>query len=192
MNFTTVSGIENIIYVDPTPKTIPQAKQAIVNTGGFMFMYLQQEGLEVAKKHIVDPEEQRIITELCYEKKGFILGFKEAMDLLDEDELFAILAHEDGHLKHRHFENVQKTNLVQNFIMDDIDKELEADSYAVSLVGKKVLKKALKKAMEHTYELQVELIRTNPFVEDADRMIENFRKHFFNSEAMLRRLEALS
>lgn len=80
----------------------------------------------------------------------FILVSTELKNRLTEEELNAIILHEQGHIVKGHGNNpdVKKTNGV----IDSLEYEVEADLYAASNVGKEVVISALKKMVEFYVE----------------------------------------
>lgn len=66
-------------------------------------------------------------------------------DALEADELAAILAHEQGHINAEHLKKAQEAQCVG--IVDNMDFELEADAYAVSVCSAKAMLNGLKKTI---------------------------------------------
>lgn len=62
-------------------------------------------------------------------------------ELLNEEELWAIITHEQGHITLGHLETYKGVKGVVN----DVEIELEADAYAISTHGAKTLRSALGK-----------------------------------------------
>lgn len=59
------------------------------------------------------------------------------LDLISDDAKKVVIAHERGHLNNKHYLNAK------DIIVDDINKEIEADAFAVSLYGKDIVANAL-------------------------------------------------
>lgn len=63
------------------------------------------------------------------------------IDLISDDAKKVVIAHERGHLNNKHYLNAK------DIIVDDINKEIEADAFAVSLYGKEIVISALEEIL---------------------------------------------
>lgn len=66
-------------------------------------------------------------------------------DVLETDELAAILAHEQGHINAEHLKKAQEAQCVG--IVDNMDFEIEADAHAAKTVSAKAMLSGLKKTI---------------------------------------------
>lgn len=63
------------------------------------------------------------------------------IELISNNAKKVVIAHERGHLNNKHYLNAK------DIIVDDINKEIEADAFAVSLYGKEIVVSALEEIL---------------------------------------------
>ena len=63
------------------------------------------------------------------------------IDIISDDAKKVVVAHERGHLNNKHYLNAK------DIVVDDINKEIEADAFAVSLYGKEIVINALEEIL---------------------------------------------
>ena len=117
-----------------------------------------------------------------------IVVFRDAMASLTAEEQEAILLHEEGHLRLRHVTAemtlaAYRGAETEQQMIDDVEKELEADAYASDRVGPAAMHSALRKAILGTAEGREEVTGMSD-----DEIIAYVRER---SEAARRRLDTL-
>lgn len=75
------------------------------------------------------------------DEDDIVMVFSGVNNALSEKELAAIVAHEEGHVHHKHLEGLEAG------LMDDLSKEIEADAYAAEKCGASTLYRALRKTV---------------------------------------------
>lgn len=116
-----------------------------------------------------------------------VVIFREFVTELSDEEIKAIVFHELGHIKQDHL--VKYSNLCNELgFLDNVQAEIEADSYAASVVGKEVMKSALYKVI--TGMPNVIQTWTNNSVDILQVQAEY--QQILTSEMMTKRFKALN
>lgn len=108
--------------------------------------------LDLRKKE--NRDDKNCIKELrCCLNMDVIIVHEELKSILTDEELCAVIAHEEGHIHYRHIEKtqageVETVNINSVEVINSISYELEADAYAVSKTSKEAMKNAFIKCLK--------------------------------------------
>lgn len=118
----------------------------IRETGGFFATKYNTRVLGNAKDAgVVVPRVDEELTKVLHGTSAVVI-LKEVYDLLDQDAIEAVAAHEMGHIVLGHTDVIDAAGGVG--VSDNLQFELEADAFAVKVVGKKRMARALTKVLE--------------------------------------------
>lgn len=116
------------------------------DTGGFFATKYNTRVLGVAKDAGVQvPKFDQELTETLHGSSAIVI-LKEVYDLLDQDAIEAVAAHEMGHIVLGHTDIIDANGSVG--VSTNLQFELEADAFAVQVVGKRRMARALTKVLE--------------------------------------------
>lgn len=115
-------------------------------TGGFFATKYNTRALGVAKDAGVQvPGFDQELTKVLHGTSAIVI-IKEVYDLLDQDAIEAVAAHEMGHIVLGHTDIIDANGSVG--VSTNLQFELEADAFAVQVVGKRRMARALTKVLE--------------------------------------------
>lgn len=129
------------------------AVKALITGGFFSIQYpenvVEKLPAEIASKMSASQVEfLDVMTGACV-----IQSVKELYDALPQQELDAILFHEEGHIVHGDLLRSSDPSITKvEGIVINLEMELRADAYAASKVGKKTMAKALLHVLENSAE----------------------------------------
>lgn len=162
-----------------------------LHTGGFYCTAIPVGVIELCPKEILEkatPSELKTLE--LMEGSTVIQHVKEFSSNMSEEDIRAILFHEEGHIVLGHTSKEHQAHCeVVNGILIDVQSEIEADRYAASKVGKKTVAKALTHLIENMCHLDATRLNTRPL--DTKRYQENLSE-LLMSPLMRPRFEALA
>ncbi len=182
MSITKYQGITSSISIESVAGYLEIGDTAtaskIIQAGGFLTILFTEEAIAACLASVdLNPVYKESIKELS---PGYvIMATKEYIDVMTEDELHAMLAHEDAHGLHGDLDHVTIHN--EGFLVNQ-EAELKADAYAASKTSKEVMLSALIKALTMTASLQANSMGCSGW----DRL-----NHLYTDETIGTRLVAL-
>lgn len=115
-------------------------------TGGFFATKYNTRILAIAKDAgVTVPRFDEELTKVLHGSNAVVI-LKEVYDLLDQNAIEAVAAHEMGHIVLGHTDIIDAAGGVG--VSNNLQFELEADAFAVRVVGKKRMARALVKVLE--------------------------------------------
>lgn len=129
--------------------------------GGFQTTYFTEKARQAAAAAMTTDEfRQQVLAEPLGPR---IVGLGPLVERLTEPTVEAIMAHEYGHVYHKHITpEIIDANLGRIL---DLEMEAEADAYAAELIGKETMKNALTEIKE----VMMQMIREAPGLTEEQR-----------------------
>lgn len=161
-----------------------------LHTGGFYCSAIPVGIVELCPQEILEkvtPTELKILK--LMEGTNVVQHVREFSSNLSEQDIRAILYHEEGHivLGHTSKEHQARCQVVSGILVD-VQTEIEADSYAAAKVGKRTVAKALTHLIENICHLDATKLGTIPL--NVNRYQRNLSE-LLMSPLMRGRFEAL-
>ena len=151
-----------------------QMVKTMIIVGGFAASKVTLELMEVIKNPIYSDADREEVAEIGL--NPYIMVLKDVWDKMPEDERAAVLFHEEAHIVNGDLDNTVQEELLAfescpNLrLIDSVEKEIKADSYAAARVGKDVMHAALLSVLKIQSELIAE--RSNGRIVASDLYVD--------------------
>lgn len=178
MSFEEVAATYNI--------SLEEARISAVRVGGFCATNITQDVIDFHSKKLGEATAKKVF----HSGPGpYVLVSSSFIEIagLVEDEVAAILAHEEAHIHYEHMSTLEEGTSPENGpnILSNPEFELEADRYAAARYGRSVMRSALVKTIYAVAKAVAELEE----VEDDSTKFEEI--HAFMTQTLQYRLDAL-
>jgi Zn-dependent protease with chaperone function len=137
LNTKKVNGVRYAVYYANSSAFIGADIKALAAFGGAFVTHVDKEGLKSIIRDRSQTFKNRIVAALA--EPGYtVCVVSDVIPSLTKEELDAVVAHEIGHIVNDHLVGLTG-------VMDDNQKEMEADAYAAEQVSAAAMKSALVK-----------------------------------------------